>query len=267
MATISASQVNELRRKTGVGMMDCKKALVACDGDMEAAIDHLRKIGMAKAEKKAGRSATQGIFVSLVKDNVGTLIELLCETDFVAKTDSFKEFGAKVAEKVVNEFDDNGDISEKLAAAMQGELKELIAKIGENMQLRRAVRWVSNGRIGSYLHTGVAYGVLVDVEGECDDELLANICMHVTAFSPRFILPADVPEELIARERDIAAAQLEGKPANMVENIVQGKLSKWYTEICLSKQPWINDQKSSLEKVAPNLSVKRMVRWQVGEEI
>lgn len=267
MANISASQVNELRQKTGVGMMDCKKALVACDGDMEAAIEHLRKTGMAKAEKKAGRSATQGIFVSLVKGNVGTIIELLCETDFVAKTDAFKAFGASVAEKVINEFDDNGDISEKLATTMQNELKELIAKIGENMHLRRAVRWVSNGKVGSYLHTGVAYGVMVDVEGECDDELLASICMHVTAFSPRYIVPADVPADIVAKEREIAAAQLAGKPANMIENIVNGKINKWYSEVCLTKQPWINDQKTSLEKVAPKLTVKRMVRWQVGEEI
>lgn len=267
MSTITAAQVNELRQKTGVGMMDCKKALVASNGDMEAAIEHLRKAGMAKAEKKAGRAANQGIFITRIEGNVGVLVELLCETDFVAKTALFQEFGASLATQALRDFDTDGDISAELAAASSSALKDLIGKIGENMQVRRAARWVSNGRVGSYLHTGVAYGVLVDVEGECDDELLNNLCLHVTAFAPAYIKPEDVPQEVVAKEKEIAAAQMAGKPAKIIENIVNGKINKWYNEICLNKQPWINDQKTSLEKVAPQTRVKRFLRWQVGEEI
>jgi len=267
MATITAAQVNELRQKTGVGMMDCKKALVACNGDLEAAIEHLRKTGIAKAEKKAGRSATQGIFTTLIEGNTGAIVELLCETDFVAKTDVFKQFGADLAKKALHDFTDNGDISAKLAEATENELKELIGKIGENMHVRRAVRWVSQGQVGAYLHTGVPYGVMVDVEGGCDADLLRDICLHVTAFAPSYVTPADIPAEVIAKEREIAAAQMAGKPAAIIDNIVNGKISKWYGEVCLTKQPWINDNKTSLEKVAPKVTVKRFLRWQVGEEI
>ena len=267
MATITAAQVNELRQKTGVGMMDCKKALVACNGDLEAAVEHLRKSGIAKAEKKAGRSATQGLFATFIEGNTGVIVELLCETDFVAKTDLFKDFGATLARKALHDFTGNGDISAELAEATKDELKELIAKVGENMHVRRAARWVSNGKLGAYLHTGVPYGVMLDVEGDCDDELLRNICLHVTAFAPAYIVPADVPADIIAKEREIAAAQMAGKPAQMIENIVNGKISKWYGEVCLTKQPWINDNKTCLDKVAPKVTVKRFLRWQVGEEI
>ena len=200
MSTITAAQVNELRQKTGVGMMDCKKALVASNGDMEAAIEHLRKAGMAKAEKKAGRAANQGIFVTLIEGNVGVMVEFLCETDFVAKTDLFQNFGAELAKRALRDFTADGDISAELAAACNDDLKDLIGKLGENMQVRRAARWVSNGRLGSYLHTGVAYGVLIDVEGECDDELLNSLCLHVTAFAPAYVKPEDVPPALLAKQ-------------------------------------------------------------------
>ncbi|HPY90967.1 MAG TPA: elongation factor Ts, partial [Lentisphaeria bacterium] len=131
----------------------------------------------------------------------------------------------------------------------------------------RAARWVSQGQVGSYLHTGVPYGVMVDVEGDCGADLLRDICLHVTAFAPAYITPADIPAEVIAKEREIAAAQMAGKPAAIIDNIVNGKISKWYGEVCLTKQPWINDNKTSLEKVAPKVTVKRFLRWQVGEEI
>lgn len=267
---ITATQVNELRQKTGVGMMECKKALVACDGDTEAAIEYLRKAGIAKAAKKAGRSATEGKFVVKSNGNTTVIIEALCETDFVAKTADFTDFANATADRALNEFDCDGDISAELAAKVTDDLKALIAKLGENMHIRRALRWTAtNGKIGTYLHTGKPYGCMVEVEGDCSDDLLNSICLHITANNPSYICPDDVPADFIAKEREIAAAQpeLQGKPAQMLEGILKGKLNKLFKEICLVKQPWIDDEKSSLEQVAPNVKVKRFIRWMAGESL
>ena len=165
MAQITAQMVNELRQKTGVGMMECKKAMVACNGDLEASIEHLRKSGIAKAAKKAGRSANQGKFVVASKGNVTALVEVLCETDFVAKTTEFTAFAEATAEKAMNQFSEDGDISGKLAEVVSEDLKALIGKLGENMHVRRALRWTTDGAIGTYLHTGVPYGTMVEVTG------------------------------------------------------------------------------------------------------
>lgn len=269
MAQITAQLVNELRQKTGVGMMECKKALVACNGDIEASLEHLRKSGIAKAAKKAGRSATQGKWVVKSKDNVCVLVELLCETDFVAKTSEFMSFAEATAEKALNEFSEDGDVSSKLAELVSEDLKALIGKLGENMHVRRALRWTTTGLIGTYLHTGVPYGTMVEVTGSCTPELLNSICLHVCASNPSYIAPADVPADFIAKEKEIAAAQpeLQGKPAAMLEGILKGKLNKIFKEICLVNQPWIDDEKSTLAAIAPQVQVKRFVRWLVGEEL
>ena len=268
MVKVTAQMVNELRQKTGVGMMECKKALVESNGDVSVAIEHLRKAGIAKAAKKAGRSATQGKFIVCSNDEATVLVEVLCETDFVAKTGEFTSFAEEAAAKALNDFDCDGDISEQLAALVSDDLKALIGKLGENMQLRRALRWENKGGlIGTYLHTGVPYGVMVQVGGECSDELLNNICLHVCASNPSYISAADVPAEFIEKEKEIAAAQpeLQGKPAQIMEGILKGKMNKIYKEICLMEQPWIDDDKSSLSKVAPQVKVLRFVRWLVGE--
>ena len=262
---ITAQLVNELRKRTNIGMMECKKALVACDGDMEAAIEHLRKAGIMKAEEKSGRAAKQGAIIGRVEGNAAVLIEFLCETDFVAKTPDFKEFGQHLAD-VAMKYDDNGDISAKLAAEVSDDLKAFIGKIKENMMVRRAVRWTGSGTLGYYLHTGNPFGVLVEVEGDKAAELINPICMHVTAFAPEYIDVADIPAERIAKEREIALAQVPAdKPEKMKEGIVNGKLTKWYSQVCLMKQPWLLDDKTTLEKAAPGLKVKRMVRWLAGE--
>ncbi len=266
MATISAALVKELRDKTGVGMMDCKKALVKTDGDMELAIEELRKAGIAKAAKKAGRTAKEGRIVALVREDVAVLVEILCETDFVAKTDDFQAFADSVAARTLAG-DEDGDVSDGVAAREQAALTALIGKVGENMQIRRALRWQSGGQLASYLHMGGRIGVLVDVEGEVDAGLARDICMHIAAFSPRFVSPDEIPAEVIEKEKEIAAAQVQGKPENIIGKIVTGKLNKWYTETCLIRQPWLRDDKSCLAKFAPNARVKRFVRWQIGEEI
>lgn len=269
MVKITAQMVNELRQKTGVGMMECKRALEACNGDVQASLEHLRKAGMAKAAKKAGRSATQGKFAVCSNDKATVLVEILCETDFVAKTADFIDFTDAVAKRALEEFSEDGDISEKLADLVSEDLKLLIGKIGENMQVRRALRWTTDARIGTYLHTGVPYGTMVEVAGPCSDELLNSICLHVCASNPSFISAADVPEEFVAKEREIAAANPDhqGKPEHIMEKILDGTMRRIFKEICLMEQPWIDDEKSTLAKAAPEVTVVRFVRWLVGEDI
>lgn len=267
MADISAAMVKELREKTGVGMMDCKKALTKTNGDMDLAIEELRKAGIAKAEKKAGRTAKEGRVLVLIDGKTAALAEVLCETDFVAKTDDFQAFSEAVIKRVISDFSGDGDLSEAVAEAEKDALTALIGKIGENMQVRRVARWESDGQFGTYLHMGGRIGVLVDVAGNADEELLKDICMHIAAFNPRYVNPGEVPAEVLEKEKEIARAQVQGKPENIIDKIVMGKISKWYTESCLTHQPWIRDDKTTLAKVSPGVTVKRFLRWQVGEEL
>ena len=263
---ITAKMVQELREKTGAGMMDCKKALTAANGDMELAIENLRKSGIAKAEKKSGRATNQGKVLVATKNNVGVMVEVLCETDFAANTDRFKDFVMEIATRALD-IEATGDVSEIVNANEQAALTDKIAVIGENMQIRRVVRWVSNGKIASYIHGGGRVGVMLDVENEEDDAFLTDMSMHVAAFRPSYICSAEVPEAVIAKEKEIAAVQLAGKPANMIENILKGKINKWFGEVCFVDQPWIKDDKTSLAKMKPSIVVKQMARWEVGEEI
>ncbi len=264
---ISASAVKELRDKTGAGMMDCKKALTESGGDFEKAIDYLRKSGMAKAEKKAGRAVKEGRITAMVGENSAVMLEVLCETDFVASNEVFNDYIKNLAERLLD-FDAEGDISQAVQEAEKAALTELIAKIGENMQIRRVVRWKPTGKCASYLHMGGRIGVLVDVSGIDDDEVLSDICMHIAAFNPLYIKPEDIPEKDIEKEKEIAGEQVGGnKPPEIMEKIVTGKLRKWYSEICLMNQPWLRDDKTSLAKLYPDASVKAFLRWMIGEEL
>ena len=269
MAVITAQMVKQLRDKTDAGMMACKKALTEADGDMDAAVDNLRKAGVAKAAKKAGRSANHGCVVACIDANVGGLAEVVCETDFVARNEKFKEYASGVASRIAEKLDANGDVSVAASEMEADNLVELIGVIGENMQVRRASRWTSDGALASYVHMGGKIGVLVDAGGEFDADVLNDVCMHIAAFSPRYISPDDIPADVIAKEKEIAAAQVVGKPANIIDKIVMGKLNKWYTETCLVRQPWVRDEKGKtcLAKIAPGLKVRRFLRWQIGEEL
>jgi len=266
MADITAKMVKDLRDKTDAGMMDCKKALVEADGDMEKAVDILRKSGMAKAAKKSGRGVKEGKVGSKVDGKVGAMVEVLCETDFVATNDKFKGYVDSLVAKVADSAT-NGDASAEIAEKEKDGLTEMIATIGENMMIRRAVRWESAGKCASYLHMGGRIGVLVDVEGCDDDAVLTDLCMHIAAFKPTYVAPEDIPADIDAKEREIAAGQVAGKPAEIIDKIVNGKISKWHNEVCLMKQPWIRDDKQSVEKANPGMVVKRFLRWEVGEEI
>ena len=263
---ITAEMVKKLRDKTGAGMLDCKKALMNANGDFEGAYDELRKSGIAKAEKKAGRSTNEGkVFIS-VKDGKAAAIEVLCETDFVSKNEKFSVFAEDIIGRVV-EYDADGDVSEKAQEAEKDNVVAMISNIGENMQLRRAVKWTTSDKVGSYLHMGGRIGVMVEVAGEIADDILADLCMHIAAFNPQYITPEDVPAEVIEKEKEIAAAQMVGKPAEIIEKILTGKINKWYTEVCVTKQPWLKDDKSCFAKVAPKAEIKRFIRWQVGEDL
>jgi len=267
MAEVTAQTVKKLRDKTGVGMMSCKKALIAADGDMDLAIEHLRKAGIAKAAKKAERTAKEGCVVALVEGGVAALVEVLCETDFVAKNERFRQLAADVARRTAENYDDDGDVSGAVAEAEHEAVGELVGVVGENIQVRRACRWQSDGMFESYLHMGGKIGVLIDVEGSADPALLKDACMHIAAFNPRFVAAEDVPPDVIEKEKEIAAAQVAGKPEHIIGKIVMGKVNKWYTETCLTRQPWIRDDKTCLAKLAPQLRVKRFCRWQIGEEL
>jgi elongation factor Ts len=267
MATITADMVKELREKTGVGMMDCKRALTEAEGDMDKAVEFLRKAGIAKAEKKASRAAKEGRVAVFVDQGVAALVEVLCETDFVATNEKFQAYEKALAQRVAGSYSTDGDLSAPVAEAEKGALADLINVLGENIQVRRVIRWQTAGTFACYLHMGGKIGVLIDACGDADAKLLNDICMHIAAFSPRYVALPDVPADVLAKEKEIALAQVGDKPANMIEKIINGKINKWCTEVCLMQQPWIRDDKKSLAKVAPNLTVKRFVRWQVGESI
>ncbi|MBO7147803.1 MAG: elongation factor Ts [Lentisphaeria bacterium] len=268
MAAITASMVKELRDKTDAGMMECKKALQETDGNMDAAIEFLRKAGVAKAGKRAERQVKEGKIFIVAEGNAAVIVEVLSETDFVAKNEKFFEYVKAAAARILAATSGDGDITAKAQEIEAANLTQMIATIGENMQLRRAYRYETAGKVGSYLHLGGKIGVVVDVEGEVPADLdLNSICMHIAAFKPSYVCSCEVPAEAIAKEREIAAAQIQGKPANIVDKIVDGKINKWYSEICLVNQPWIHDDKTTLAKIAPKMTVKRFIRWEVGQEL
>lgn len=267
MPDITAKMVKELRDMTDAGMMDCKKALIETGGDMDAAVEHLRKAGIAKAAKKAGRTATEGRVAACIKDGIGVLVEVLCETDFVARNEVFNEYAQGLAARIADDYSGDRDLGEEVSAAEKDNVGELVGKIGENIQLRRAQRWESDGTLAYYLHMGGKIGVMADIGGDVTDEMANDICMHIAAFNPHYVSPDQVPESIVEKEREIAEAQVTGKPDNIIDKIVDGKIRKWYTEVCLTEQPWLRDDKTTLSKLAPNVEIRRFVRWQVGEEL
>lgn len=268
MADITAAMVKELRDKTDAGMMDCKKALAETNGDMQAAVEYLRKTGVTKAEKRSGKTVKEGKIFALVDGKKAVMTEILSETDFVASNEKFFEYVKAATGRVLAGTTGSGDVSAKAQEIEKENLINLIAVIGENMQLRRAVRFETAGQIASYLHLGGKVGVMIDVEGEVPAGLSLNdICMHIAAYKPTYVCSCEIPADAVAKEKEIASAQITGKPANIVEKIVSGKIEKWFSDVCLVKQPWIRDDKTCLEKIAPKMKIKRFVRWEVGQEL
>ena len=274
---ISAAQVKELRERTGCGMMECKKALVEADGDMEAAAEALRKSGLAKADKKAGRVAAEGVIEILVSGDGKTavMVEVNAETDFVAKKEEFVDFARAVAARILQ--DAPADVDALLAMPLKdgGETVEearrgLIATIGENINVRRFVRRESGGgQIASYLHGG-RIGVLVELEGG-DAELARDIAMHVAASRPVCVDEDGVPAEMLQKEKEIFSAQAEasGKPADIIEKMVNGRIRKFLGEITLVGQPFVKDPDQTVGKLlqAAKARVKGFDRMELGEGI
>ncbi len=274
--TISASVVKELRERTGAGMMECKGALVEANGDVEVALEILRTRGQAKADKKASRVAAEGrVEVALTADGkTGAILEINCETDFVARDDNFLGFAREAAALVLARAP--ADVAALLAlprTAGEGTLedlrKELIAKIGENINVRRFQIVSAEGQIGIYVH-GARIGVIVDVVGG-DDELRRDLAMHIAAARPQCVSPEEVPAETLDRERRILSEQAaqEGKPAEIVAKMVEGRVRKYLNEITLLGQPFVKDPDSSVGKLvqARKAAVRRFVRIEVGEGI
>ncbi|MFW2403479.1 MAG: translation elongation factor Ts [Gammaproteobacteria bacterium] len=270
--TITASLVKELRELTGAGMMECKKALVEMKGDIEAAQEYLRKSGQASAAKKSGRIAAEGRIELATADGIAAIVEVNCETDFVAKDENFIAFAQRAAQLVVDARP--ADVAALMALPADGGTFEdlrnaLVAKIGENVAVRRFETITPQGQIGSYLH-GVKIGVIVDVAGG-DAELGRDIAMHIAASNPGFIGPDDVPAEAQEKERKILADQAaqEGKPANIVEKMVEGRMRKYLAEITLLGQPFVKDPDVTVGKLLgqSGASVKGFYRLEVGEGI
>ncbi|HID44724.1 MAG TPA: elongation factor Ts [Chromatiaceae bacterium] len=274
---ITAALVKELRERTGAGMMECKKALVETDGDIELAIENMRKSGQAKAAKKAGRIAAEGVIVIQASEDGRkvAMAEVNCETDFVAKDENFLSFANAVVERVLNS--DVADVEALNALPLhEGEdttveeaRQALVSKIGENMNVRRFVRMESDGQIASYRH-GVRIGVLVDLSGG-DADLGRDLAMHVAASNPVCVEEKDVPEELLAKEKEIITAQAKesGKPDNIIEKMVEGRIRKYLAEITLSGQAFVKDPDTTVGKLldSANAVVNQFVRFEVGEGI
>ena len=290
MADITASMVKELRDKTGAGMMDAKTALTENGGDMEKAVDWLRTKGLAKAAKKAGRTAAEGLVAVACSGTSGALVEVNAETDFVARNDKFQAFAKKVGEIALNA---GGDV-EKLAAApyeggksVQETLTALIATIGENMSLRRTASLsVSSGVVASYIHNATSdglgkIGVLVALESTGDaaklDALGKQIAMHIAAVNPAYLDSSSVDPEALEREKNVIreTAKEQGKPADIIEKMLEGRVRKYYEEVCLMEQVFVMDGETKVSKVVENaakdvgapVKLAGFVRFQLGEGI
>ena len=270
---ISANLVKDLREQTGAGMMDCKKALTECDGDLEKAVDWLREKGIAKSAKKESRIAAEGLAKIFVKDNRAVMIEINAETDFVSKNDEFKELldtvGNTILDSKVNTLEDalklpveDGTIADLMVAKT--------AKIGEKLDFRRleVVEKKDNENFGAYSHMGGKITVITVIEG-ANEEVAKDVAMQAAAMGPKYVFKEDVPEDEIEREREVLKEQAmnEGKPADIAEKMVEGRIKKYYKEICLAEQPFIKDDSVSVSKYVTNNGGEliTMVRFEVGE--
>jgi len=276
---ITASQVKELRDTTNVSMMDCKRALQEAEGNMDKAVKLLRERGLAVAAKKASRVAKNGKVAAQVSEDVqtGIMLEVNCETDFVTRNEIFQAFVLELTEKAMKI---DGDINE----AVKDELTAKIAEIGENLVIRKSEKYVvdGTGAVASYIHMGGTVGVLVELsfekaESSASDvfkELALDICLHIAAANPMALDRSGIPANLVEDEKALFAKQVEGKPENIIENILKGKLNKFYAQNCLIEQGFVKEDKISItalleakgKEIGDTVTIKRYTRWQLGEE-
>ena len=287
---ISTEDIKLLRESTGAGVLDCKKALQETDGDIDQAIEFLRKKGLAAATKKASREANDGLVSAHISadSKIGVLVEVNCETDFVARTEDFQNFVAALVQQVATQ-PDVANVEALLAApfiknnskTVGEQLTEIIAKLGENVVVRRIARFDlgGDGMLDSYIHTGGRVGVLVDVAGGSPDnskfvKLVHDVALQIAAAAPRYVSPKDVPVEAIEAEKNIYRAQLveDKKPDNIKERIIDGKLKKWYGEVVLIEQPFVKDNDLTIaqllekysKELGSDIEVRRFARFELG---
>ena len=267
--SISAKDVKELREKTGCGMMDCKKALTEAGGDIEKAAEILREKGLASAVKKAGRIAAEGVVAAYKEGDVAVLLEVNCETDFVAKTEQFKSLVNDIAKIIVKEAP--ADVDALMAApceagTVEDMMKNAVATIGENMKIRRFAR--VEGFTDTYIHLGGKIGVLVQTDVEPDAAAIHDVAMQIAAARPTYISKEDVDANEIAHEKEILRAQAlnEGKLEKIVDKMVEGRIQKYYKEVCLLEQPFVKDDDMSVAKmIGGRFQVLKFVRYEMGE--
>jgi elongation factor Ts len=279
MAEITVATINDLRQRTNAGMMDCKKALIETNGDADAAIKILREKGLAIQVKRADKESKEGIIKAIVaaEGNTIALAEVNTETDFVAKTDNFKNFVTAVTQKVMEKGENIGD-------SMKDELMTIISQTGENVKVRRTARYElsGTGKIESYIHMGGKVGVIVEVAcGKPETtthatfvELVHDLALQIAAAAPRYLVSEEVPADVVEAEKDIYRNQLaeQKKPANIIENILKGKIQKFYSDICLIHQPFVKEPKLSITDIVSacakatgdTVTIKRFVRFQLG---
>ena len=275
---VTAQQVMELRKKTGAGMMECKKVLTEADGNEEKAIELLQERGILKAAKKADRIASEGLVLAYVSDDkkVASLVEVNSETDFVSQNEEFRSFVKDVAKQVAinNPKDVESLLEEKSIVEPDKTVKEVltgkIAKIGENLTIRRFERFETNGIVSSYIHGEGKIGVIVDMEN-ADDILAKDICMQIAAAKPEFLNESDVPADRLEKEKEILKAQVinEGRPENIAEKIVMGRLGKFYGELCLVDQAFVKDPNQKIKDLlaSKKATINRFARFEKGEGI
>ncbi|HIW11877.1 MAG TPA: translation elongation factor Ts [Candidatus Salinicoccus stercoripullorum] len=276
MMAISAKLVKELREKTGAGMMDCKKALQETDGDLDKAADYLREKGIAKAAKKADRIAAEGLVGVKSRGNSAAIVEINSETDFVARNESFQTLVNDVATHILET--KPADLEALNASEMNGKkveeiITEAVSKIGEKLTLRRfaVAEKTDNDSFGEYLHMGGRIGVLTIVEGSTDAEAAKDVAMHAAALNPKYVSKDDVSQEELAHEREVLKHQAlnEGKPENIVDKMVEGRMRKYLEEICIVDQPFVKDSDQTVEQFLKSKggTLKDFIRFEVGEGI
>ena len=257
----------DLRARTGVGVMDCKKALIEADGNMDKAVELLREKGKATSEKRAGKIASQGIVSTYINGNVGVIVEVNCESDFVARGDQYKDYVNQVAKYIAE--NDVKDV-EELTAALSELTSEVVAKIGEKISIRRFEKYVSSNKLSDYIHMGGAIGVLVETEG-ASDEVAHDVALQIAAAAPRYIAPEEVPADEVNHEKEILLAQAmndeknANKPKEILEKMIQGKIGKFYKEVCLVEQPFVKDQGVAVKSILNGATVVRFTRLVMGE--
>ncbi|HKL94122.1 MAG TPA: translation elongation factor Ts [Clostridia bacterium] len=265
----SSQDVMTLRQITGVGMMDCKKALIATDGDMDKAVDFLREKGMATAAKKAGRIASEGIVYVTVAGNCGVIVEVNCESDFVAKSEGFQAYAQEVATYIAE-----NDVKsvEELIETMTARTNEAISRIGEKIVIRRFEKINSDGKIDSYIHMGGKIGVLVEASAGTTDEIIHDIALQIAAAKPAYISKEDVPQSDIDKEKEILKAQAlneeNPKPIAIIEKMTEGRIKKFYKEICLLEQDFVKNSDFTISKYLHdngNAVISKFIRYEMGE--